>query len=174
MNEEKKVEQYQQISQEKEQKQNLTKTALKFATVLTAVGLSGTAWSAIANANPSQNTINPDVTLNAQAQLNQPVLQRGQIREVNGTIGTDRNLMMNQPMRLTREQWATGKLMEEAIKTGNMDQAIRQWGGEARLSQTQIESLRQLSTDDLKTLGRIQDQLGDLGAVSDVNGGVVF
>ena len=166
MNEEKKVEQYQQISQEKEQKQNLTKTALKFATVLTAVGLSGTAWSAIANANPSQNVIKADATLNAQAQLNQPVLQRQQ------TI--DRNLMMNQPMRLTREQWATGKLMEEAIKTGNMDQAIRQWGGEARLSQTQIESLRQLSTDDLKTLGRIQDQLGDLGAVSDVNGGVVF
>jgi hypothetical protein len=40
MNEEKKVEQYQQVSQEKEQKQNLTKTALKFATVLTALGIS--------------------------------------------------------------------------------------------------------------------------------------
>ncbi|MGY6528824.1 MAG: hypothetical protein ACXITR_02740 [Cyanobacterium sp.] len=173
MNEEKKIDQYQQISQEKEQKQNLTKTALKFATVLTAVGLSGTAWSAIAHANPSQNTIKADTTLNAQ--LNQPVLQRGQIREVNGTIGTDRNLLMNQSsMRLTREQWATGKLMEEAIKTGNMDQAIRQWGNEAKLSQPQLESLRKLNTDDLRTLGRIQDQLGDLGAVSDVIGAVVF
>jgi len=171
MNEEKKVEQYQQVSQEKEQKQNLTKTALKFATVLTAVGLSGTAWSAIANANPSQNAIKADANLNAQ--LNRPVLQRQPMREVNGTI--DRNLMMNQqPMRLTREQWATGKLMEQAIETGNMEQAIRQWGGEAKLSEPQLESLRKLSTDDLRTLGRIQDQLGDLGAVSDVNGGVVF
>ena len=160
MNEEKKVEQYQQVSQEKEQKQNLTKTALKFATVLTAVGLSGTAWSTIANANPSQNTIKADTTINAQGQLNRPMLQRQQ------TI--DRNLMMNQPMRLTREQWATGKLMDQAIETGNMDQAIRQWGGEARLSQPQIESLKTLSADDLATLGRVKDQLSDFGAAASI------
>jgi hypothetical protein len=77
-------------------------------------------------------------------------------------------------MRLTREQWATGKLMEQAIKTGNMDQAIRQWGGEARLSQPQLESLRKLSGDDLRTLGRIQDQLGDFGVANELQGPLIF
>lgn len=150
--------QHQKQLREKEDKQNLIKTALKFATILTALGISGTIWSAIANAESSQNT---------HAQLNRTILQRQQ------TI--DRNIMIDQSSRgLTREQWAMRKLIEEAISTENMDQAIRQWGEEARLSKSQIDALQTLTGDDLRTLGRIQNQLSGPASANGPIGTIVF
>lgn len=145
MTDEESIHNYQEISSEKEKRQTLMETTLKLATVLAALGISGSAWGDIANAEPVTSY------------------------QESATIAQS----PSRQIQVTPQQRSTRNLLQEAIETGDMEGAIKKWGGRSKLTSAQSSALRNLTPKDLAKLKVIKGQLGS-GVAAEAEGYVVF
>ncbi|MGD1912424.1 MAG: hypothetical protein ACFB2X_16705 [Rivularia sp. (in: cyanobacteria)] len=171
MTDEKRINQHQEISSEKEKRQKLMATALKFATVLTTLGISGNVWGAIANAEPvnvPQTEISPKVPDRKLETPLTPTLDR--------KLETPLNLQLDKKFQtpLRPKQEAAGNLLQEAIKTKDMDGAIRKWGAKAELNREQVERLQQLTKEDLIFIDRFREKFDSVFDDGDTTGYAIF
>ena len=170
MTDEKRINQHQEISSEKEKRQKLMATALKFATVLTTLGISGNVWGAIANAEPvnvPQTEISPKVPDRKLETPLTPTLDR--------KLQTPLNLQLDKKFQtpLTPKQEAAGNLLREAIETQDIKGAIRKWAPKAELNREQVKALQQLTKEDLAKLSKIRKKL-NLTADGDTIGYLIY
>lgn len=67
---------------------------------------------------------------------------------------------------LDTENEAVQNLLLEAVRSGDINQALENWGERAELSDEEIRALRQLDEVDLKILGdKIEEAEGDLAKI---------